>query len=248
MNTARPDHFQISGTFNYRDVGRLHTARGRKLRSGVLLRSAHLCRIDARGRETLRELNVRTVHDLRGPREIDHLGADILPEGVRLRLTPFDSAIGAQPPHEAAGERDGLAEMLEVYRSFPGMAEAHLALLAIAESLLRGDGAVLVHCAAGKDRTGWAIATLLRAIGVTEDDILAEFLLSNHATEALAADVHHNSGGRLSLPPEVLGVRPEYLAAGTDSMHDLHTDLSGYFTAIGLTEQLRARLSERLLE
>ncbi len=196
----------------------------------------------------MRELGVRTVHDLRGPREIDHLGADVLPEGVRLRLTPFNSAIDGQPPHEAAAERDGLAEMLEVYRSFPGMSEAHLALLAITESILRGHGAVLVHCAAGKDRTGWAIATLLRAIGVAEADILADFLLSNHAAEALAADVHRNSGGRLRLPPEVLGVRPEYLAAGTDSMHDLHTDLNGYFTAIGLTEDVRTRLSERLLE
>ncbi|WP_067667617.1 tyrosine-protein phosphatase [Nocardia miyunensis] len=248
MNTVRADHFLISGTFNYRDVGQLHTSRGRNLRSGVLLRSAHLCRIDARGQETLRELGVRTVHDLRGPREIDHLGADALPADVRLRLTPFDSAIGGQPPHEAAAERDGLAEMLAVYRSFPGMSEAHAALLAIAESILRGDGAVLVHCAAGKDRTGWAIATLLRAIGVSEADILAEFLLSNHAAEALAADVERNSGGRLRLPPEVLGVRPEYLAAGTDSMHDLHTDLNGYFTAIGLTEDLRARLRDRLLE
>lgn len=248
MNTARPDHFLISGTFNYRDVGRLHTSRGRRLRSGVLLRSAHLCRVDDRGRDTLRELGVRTVHDLRGPQEIDHLGADALPAEVRLRLTPFDSRIGDQPPHEAAGDQDGLAEMLTVYRAFPGMPEAHIALLSIVESLLRDDGAVLVHCAAGKDRTGWAIATLLRAIGVAEADILAEFLLSNHAAQALAADVDRNSGGRLRLPPEALGVRPEYLAAGTDSMHDLHTDLNGYFTTIGLTEDLRTRLSERLLE
>ncbi len=235
----------ISGTFNYRDVGRLRTAHGHRLRSGVLLRSAHLCRVDSRGHDTLRELGVSTVHDLRGPREIDHLGADLLPQDVRLHLTPFDSGIGDQPPHEAA--LDGLAEMLKVYRSFPAKPEAHLALLAIAESIVKNDGAVLVHCAAGKDRTGWAIATLLRAIGVAEADILADFLLSNGAVEALAADVDRNSGGLLRLPPEVLGVRAEYLAAGTDAMHDLHTDQDGYFTAIGLTEGLRNRLRERLL-
>ncbi|MGF6883367.1 protein-tyrosine phosphatase [Nocardia sp. GAS34] len=245
MNTSRPDHFQISGTFNYRDVGRLRTARGRTLRSGVLLRSAHLCQLDAQGHATLRELGVATVHDLRGPREIDHLGADVLPVGVRLRLTPFDSRIGEQPPHEAA--RDGLTEMLHTYRSFPAMPEAHAALLAITESILRDEGAVLVHCAAGKDRTGWAIATLLRAIGITESDILDDFLRSNIAIDALAADVDRNSGGRLTLPPEVLGVREEYLAAGTEAMHDLHTDLEGYFATIGLTAELRDRLRERLL-
>jgi len=244
MNT-RPDHFRIPGTFNYRDVGRLRTARGHTLRSGVLLRSAHLCQLDAQGHATLRELGVATVHDLRGPREIDHLGADVLPADVRLRLTPFDSQIGDQPPHEAA--RDGLAEMLLTYRSFPAMQEAHAALLAIAESILRDEGAVLVHCAAGKDRTGWAIATLLRAIGVTESDILDDFLRSNVAVDALAADVDRNSGGRLRLPPEVLGVRKEYLVAGTEAMHDLHTCLEGYFTTIGLTEDLRDRLRDHLL-
>src|SRR6266568_2754100 len=65
MNTSRPDHFRIPGTFNYRDVGRLRTARGHTLRSGVLLRSAHLCQLDAQGHATLRELGVATVHDLR---------------------------------------------------------------------------------------------------------------------------------------------------------------------------------------
>jgi len=245
MNTSRPDHFRIPGTFNYRDVGRLRTARGRALRSGVLLRSAHLCQLDAPGHATLRELGVATVHDLRGPREIDYLGADVLPADVRLRLTPFDSRIGEQPPHEAA--RDGLAEMLHTYRSFPAMSEANAALLAIAESILRNDGAVLVHCAAGKDRTGWAIATLLRAIGVAESDIVEDFLRSNIAVDALAADVDRNSGGRLRLPPEVLGVRVEYLAASTEAMHDLHTDLEGYLSAIGLTEELRNRLRVRLL-
>jgi protein-tyrosine phosphatase len=226
-------------------VGRLRTARGHTLRSGVLLRSAHLCRLDAKGHATLRELGVATVHDLRGPREIDYLGADVLPDDVRLMLTPFDSKIGDQPPHEAA--RDGLAQMLFTYRSFPAMLEAHAALLAIAGSILRNEGAVLVHCAAGKDRTGWAIATLLRAIGVTESDILDDFLRSNGAVDALAADVHRNSGGRLRLPPEVLGVRKEYLAASTESMHDLHTDLAGYFATIGLTEDIREQLRDRLL-
>ncbi|MFF0491706.1 tyrosine-protein phosphatase [Nocardia sp. NPDC003482] len=247
MTSARPDHLLISGTFNYRDVGGLRTAGGAKVRSGVLLRSAHLCRLDEDGQATLRELGVATVHDLRGPREIEHLGHDVLPPRVRLELSPFDTKIGEKPPHEVVYQ-DGRSEMMQVYASFPAMAEAGVALVTIAESLVRGDGAVLVHCAAGKDRTGWAIATLLRAVGVTETEILEDFLLSNGAVEHLRRDVEINSGGRVELPLDVLGVDPEYLAAGTASMQRIYGDLDGYLDAIGLSDPLRERLRERLLE
>ncbi|RDI68627.1 tyrosine-protein phosphatase [Nocardia pseudobrasiliensis] len=247
MTTARPDHLLISGTFNYRDVGGLRTAGGAKVRSGVLLRSAQLCRLDDDGHATLRELGVATVHDLRGPREIDHLGPDALPRDIRLELSPFDSQIGEVPPHEVVYQ-DGRTEMMRVYAAFPAMPEAGIALVTIAESLVRGDGAVLVHCAAGKDRTGWAVATLLRAVGVTESAVLDDYLLSNGAIDSLREDVSVNSGGRATLPLDVLGVSPDYLGAGTENMRTLYGDLDGYLDAIGLSDPLRGRLRERLLE
>ncbi|MEV5650371.1 tyrosine-protein phosphatase [Nocardia sp. NPDC052254] len=246
MTTARPDHLHISGTFNYRDVGGLRTASGMKIRGGVLLRSAQLCHLDQRGHNTLQQLGVTTVHDLRGPAEADRMGVDLLPAGVRLELTPFDSAIGTAPPHEGGADRGGHLDLADVYAGFPSMPEVGVAMTAMAQSLARGDGAVLVHCAAGKDRTGWAIATLLRAVGVTEEDILADYLLSNDAVEALAADVARNSGG--TLPPALLGVSVEYLAAGTEAMHRLHGGLDGYLQAIGFTPELRTALHARMVE
>ncbi|MFI5777843.1 tyrosine-protein phosphatase [Nocardia sp. NPDC051570] len=247
MTTVRPDHLLISGTFNYRDVGGLRTAGGAKVRSGVLLRSAHLCRLDADGHATLGELGVATVHDLRGPREIHHLGPDVLPDDIRLEFSPFDSRMGEVPPHEVVYD-DGRAEMMKVYAAFPRMPETGAGLVAMAESLVRGDGAVLVHCAAGKDRTGWAVATLLRAVGVTESEVLDDYLLSNGAVDSLREDVEINSGGRFALPVDVLGVDPDYLGAGTESMQVLYGDLDGYLDAIGLSDQLRLRLRDRLLE
>ncbi len=246
MTIARPDHLHISGTFNYRDVGGLRAESGMKIRSGVLLRSAQLCHLDERGHDTLQRLGVATVHDLRGPAEADRMGVDVLPVGVRLALTPFDSAIGTAPPHEGGADRGGHLDLTDVYTSFPSMPEVGVAMTAMAQSLARGDGAVLVHCAAGKDRTGWAIATLLRAVGVTEEDILADYLLSNEAVESLAADVARNSGG--TLPPALLGVTTEYLAAGTEAMHRLHGGLDGYLEAVGITPELRTALHVRMLE
>lgn len=251
----QPDHLHIPGTFNYRDVGGLRTASGAKIRNRVLLRSAQLCRLDERGHQALRRLGVATVHDLRGPGEADRMGSDILPAGVRLEVTPFHPDVGAGAPHEgdarAPHENDRTRapqlDLVEVYTEFPSMPQAGVAITAMAHSIARGDGAVLVHCAAGKDRTGWAVATLLRAVGVTEDDIMADFLLSNEAADALAADMALSYGDDAVIPPDLLGVHGEYLTAGTTAMHERYGDLDNYLEAVGITPELRATLHTRLI-
>ncbi|MFF3222736.1 tyrosine-protein phosphatase [Nocardia suismassiliense] len=241
------DQYFISGTFNFRDLGGLRTDDGAKVRPGVLLRSAQLTGLDDAGLATLRELRVSDVHDLRGEREIDHIGSDRLPEGVRLNVTPFDARMAEAPPHHTDAQ-GAFAHMLEVYRMFPALPEAHAAITALAESIARGEGAVLVHCAAGKDRTGWAVATLLRAVGVTETDVEADFLLSNGAIPALRAMMTTKLLGGEELSVDLLGVREEYLSTATASMHELHGDVDSYLTAAGITPELRAQLRERMLE
>ncbi|WP_280246108.1 tyrosine-protein phosphatase [Nocardia abscessus] len=241
------DQYFLSGTFNFRDTGGLRTDDGAKVRPGVLLRSAQLSGLDETGHAALRELGVSDVHDLRGQREIDHMGADLLPSGVRLTVTPFDSRMAEAPPHEATA-RTAYTHMLEVYRMFPALPEAHGAIVALAESIVRGDGAVLVHCAAGKDRTGWAVATLLRAVGVTETDVQADYLLSNGAIPALRAVMTTKLLAGEEVSVDLLGVREEYLDIGTSSMRELHGGLHGYLATAGLTPELLARLRERMLE
>ncbi|NEW25176.1 tyrosine-protein phosphatase [Nocardia cyriacigeorgica] len=239
-------HLRIPGTFNFRDLGGLPTASGGTIRPGVLLRSAQLSSLDETGHAVLRELGVRAVHDLRGQPEIAKHGADRLPDGIRLMVTPFDSDMGEAPPHDPATGA-AKAHMIEVYRMFPARPEAHAAILALAESVVRGDGAVLVHCAAGKDRTGWAIATLLRAVGVDEPDVLADYLLSNSAVPVLKAMLIENLGPDHVFSDDLLGVREEYLRSGLDSVRELHGDIDRYLDAVGLTAELRARLRERLV-
>ncbi|MET8875822.1 tyrosine-protein phosphatase [Nocardia sp. NPDC004604] len=241
------DQFYLTGTFNFRDLGGLRTIDGARIRPGVLLRSAQLSGLDLPGHAILRELGVADVYDLRGHREIDHIGHDNLPDGVRLNLTPFDSRMAEAPPHDAQ-TNSAFAHMLEVYRYFPTLPEANTAIIAIAETIASGDGAVLVHCAAGKDRTGWAIATLLRAVAVSEADVLADFLASNDAVPALRAMMAPKLTAGVELSIDILGVREDYLQAATDAVHEQHGDVESYLTAIGFTAQLRERLRDRLLE
>lgn len=252
MTSSTPaDHLHIRGTFNYRDLGGLRTIDGAKLRSGVLLRSAQLSRLDETGHAALRDLGVRAVHDLRGHQEIERAGHDRLPPDVRLVITPFYDSTVAAPPHEQPGETAELSAldyMFHAYRNFPARPQAHAAIAAIAESIVAADGAVLVHCAAGKDRTGWAIATLLRAVGVTEEDILADYLLSNRAISELRAAMQEEFGADRELADDLLGVREEYLRAANDAMRDLHGEFETYMAAIGLTPDLRTRLRARMVD
>ncbi|MBF6124154.1 tyrosine-protein phosphatase [Nocardia brasiliensis] len=241
------DQYFISGTFNFRDLGGLRTLDGAKVRPGVLLRSAQLTGLDEAGLAALRDLRVSDVHDLRGEREIDHIGHDRVPEDVRVTVTPFDSRMAEAPPHHATPD-SAFRHMLEVYRMFPALPEAHAAITAIAESIVRGDGAVLVHCAAGKDRTGWAVATLLRAVGVTEADVQADYRLSNGAIPALRAMMTTKLLAGEELSVDLLGVRDEYLNIATNSMHELHGDVDTYLTTAGITPELRTRLRDRMLE
>lgn len=240
------DPFFLTGTFNFRDVGGLRTLGGATVRPGVLLRSAQLSGLDAPGHAILGELGVSDVYDLRGLREIDHIGHDNLPDEVRLHVTPFDSRMAEAPPHDAQ-TGSALGHMLEVYRHFPLLPEAGEAVVAIAESIVAGEGAVLVHCAAGKDRTGWAVASLLHAVGVTEADVLADFLLSNAAVPSLRAMMAAKlSAGDLS--DDILGVREEYLGAAYATVQERYGDIENYLTTIGLTAELRDRLRARLLD
>ncbi|WP_054811824.1 tyrosine-protein phosphatase [Nocardia arizonensis] len=240
------DQFHIPGTFNFRDTAGLRTAEGARVAPGVLLRSAQLSGLNEDGHAVLHGLGVREVYDLRGPREIDHIGHDNLPDGIRLTVAPFDSRMGEAPPHDAQTSF-AMAHMLEVYRYFPALPEAHAAITGIAESIIDGDGAVLVHCAAGKDRTGWAVATILRAVGVTEADILADFMLSNDAVPALRAMMSAKVPAGIELSADLLGVREEYLNVAMASALERHGDFEAYLTAIGITAQLRGQLRERLL-
>lgn len=239
------DQYFLSGTFNFRDIGGLRTIDGGRTRSGVLLRSAQLDKLDDLGRDTLLGLGVTAVHDLRGPTEIASSGHDALPERVRHLVTPFDTSLDDAPPHEAQplSERE---HMLAVYRAFPERPEAHRAVLALATAIADGDGAVLVHCAAGKDRTGWAVATMLRAVGVTEEDVLTDYLASTAGAEALRRLLAITWPGRI-VSDDLLGVFPEYLRASDEAVLAHHGTFENYLTAVGLTTPLRDRLRTRLL-
>jgi protein-tyrosine phosphatase len=269
---------ELSGAWNFRDVADGTTG----LRPGRLFRSGELSRLDDDGRATLRQLGVTDVADLRAAREVARRGPGRVPDGIDIHLLPMpdlgdhnDDEPDGEPPHEAAfrkafeaGGPDDSGEspaeaagryMIDEYRQFPTRNGTQRALLHVVTLL--GEGrAVLTHCFAGKDRTGFVIATVLEMIGLDHDAIVADYLRSNDSVSVLRERITESLSQRSDievtpeilkftearLSDEVLGVRPEYLDTSRRTIDETYGSLDSYLSDAGISathiDQLRGAL------
>ncbi|WP_025737396.1 tyrosine-protein phosphatase [Mycobacterium genavense] len=270
---------ELSGAWNFRDVADGASA----LRPGRLFRSGELSRLDDQGRNTLRELGITDVADLRAAREVARRGPGLVPDGIDVHLLPFPDLGDEKPtddpedaaPHETAfrrlfqGEADqtdeevneaAIRHMTDEYRQFPTRNGAHQAVHRVF-TLLAAGRAVLTHCFAGKDRTGFVIATVLETIGIDRDTIVADYLRSNAAVPQLRDHIYEMISQRsdVELTPEVvtftkarladgvLGVRPEYLDAARHTIDKEFGSLDAYLRDAGVTQADVDRLRDELL-
>ena len=226
----------------------------------MLFRSSHLGELDGEGQQRLGRLGVGTVFDLRGPREIERGGADKLPDSVRSVVRPFRRDHGDEDrsrlaPHEVARDQEArqitevtAREFMErAYREMPTLDGAATAVRDVAHSLVDGERGVLFHCAAGKDRAGWTAISVLRAVGVTDDDVLTDYLRSNDAIEPLRDSLLATYGDEFELSDEILGVVEDYYRIAMTTVADRYGDFTGYLDAIGIDAAMRTRLRDRLL-
>ncbi|WP_394552478.1 tyrosine-protein phosphatase [Agromyces sp. MMS24-JH15] len=156
----------VPGTFNFRDVGGIPTVDGRAVREGVLYRSDGLHRLGEAGRERLAELGVGRVLDLRDDREAAAMPDDVDHADVEIvRLPLFEGSAASQKP--------GIS-LEELYERIVTQ-HAHVVVEAIRDLARAGDRAVVVHCTAGKDRTGVVVALALLAVGADRDAVIADY-------------------------------------------------------------------------
>lgn len=259
----------LAGAWNFRDV-----AESAGIRPGLLFRSSELSRLTEEGQTVLRTLGINDVADLRSRRELERRGPGQVPPGVSLHHLPFhfedDSAQDA--PHEATFQRvmsespDGedIGEsakryMTEVYEEFPTLTGAQVAVRKVI-TLLADGRPVIAHCFAGKDRTGFTVATVLESVGVPRDAILTDFLRSNTAIDPLRDSIMESLKARAGEMPEVLtfaearltdavlGVREEYLDAASRKLVETYGSVSGFLQAAGVTDEDLTRLRARLTD
>lgn len=268
---------KLSGAWNFRDVA---SSTSGAIRPGRLFRSGELTQLDETGARQLEQLWIRDVADLRSTPEVRRHGADRVPASVRVHALPFVEVLTGDKmpdddvaPHEHAFARlmkehpdpEAAAAkarrfMAEEYLRFATADGAQRALRETARLLAAGS-AVLTHCFAGKDRTGFSVAVVLDAVGVDRSAVMDDYLASNYAApelrEQITGRIRAQFGGELPsdaatyaqarLSDDVLGVRPEYLEGALARIEADFGSVRGYLRAAGVSDDELASLRSTLL-
>jgi protein-tyrosine phosphatase len=236
---------------NFRDLGGYETKYGRPIRWGRVFRSGELTKITDADVADLNALGLRLIYDLRTAGE--RANRPSRPWGLARRLHRDYHHSGADVPSIVARtdvSADRLRErMLTLYRGLPfDQADDYRTLFQEAAS---GELPLLFHCAGGKDRTGAFAALLHDLLGVSREDILADYLLSNDSIEA-ARVRFLNHIGRDDIDPSVwdpmLMVEPAYLDAMFAAIDARHGGTEAYFKWLGLTAEDVDAIRTNLLE
>lgn len=234
----------VPGTFNLRDVGGLPAHTG-VVRSGVLFRSDGLHRLGADGRTALAELGVGVVIDLRDLDEARNLPDDL--EGLDVEVRQLPIFAGFAGSHWPDITLDALYEGIITQH-------ANVVVDALREIATAREAAVLVHCTAGKDRTGIVTALALLAVGVETHLVVADYARTeaNLAGEWLDGMVERV--GRYGVPdaPELRvlmgGSPPEALERVIERIEREHGSVRVFLLAAGISLEELAALETRLID
>lgn len=253
----------IPGLPNFRDLGGHRTSHGTVIAPGLLFRSVDLSRLEPAGGDALGDLGIRRIIDLRTTAEIEKR-PDLLPDGMSTVhldvLADSGATTGAQMAkvlgdprrlNEILGGGAAVERMTGTYRNIVNLPSALRSYRELFLGVAGGGesaGGVLFHCTTGKDRTGWAAASLMLLLGVDEDAVTEDYLRTN--TDLLPAlqpvlDRFAEQGGDPDALLPVLGVREEYLRTALAEVDALFGGIHGYATdGLGLTEQDLDRLTD----
>lgn len=188
---------ELQGARNFRDIGGCATVSGTRVAAGRVYRSDALHRLTPDDAAVLERLGITRVVDLRSGAEVtkegvgDFAGARHLHVPlVEVSLSPYDPSLD----WERIDLEDRYVEML---------ATGGRAIRAVLESAAEPGACVVFHCTAGKDRTGVVAAVLLRALGVCDEDVVADYA----ASEVHLRDVFERWRAELAskrLPPDAV--------------------------------------------
>ena len=168
-------HIPLEGAYNFRDLGGLRSRDGRAVRPGLVFRSDRLTGLTDEDCARLADLGITRIFDLRSDLELaEHGTGQFSSEADRHRHVPLVSiSLSLSDPRIDWSKVDLGARYLEM------MVEGRGVIREIFEHLAKPEhGGTLFHCTGGKDRTGVVAAVLLRALGVDDETIVADYAVS----------------------------------------------------------------------
>ena len=252
---------------NLRDLGGMIAADGKKIRQGRLIRSAQLYNATEKDLALLESLSVRKIFDFRNAQEAREKPDPSLSgcEYTNLSILESSSAVSwesnrtnqvsTEPEEKKSALKSGIEQMRMAYRDFirkPTSREQYSRFLhGILET---EDGAVLWHCTLGKDRCGWGSVLVEAVLGVSREDIMADYLYSNICLKPeiagmipilkkLLEKMHMVNAGTA-----VTEAREEYLEAAFDEAEKLYGSMDVFLEkGLGINEAMRDKLRDRYL-
>ena len=246
MSDSPARHLNLEGASNFRDLGGYPTGDGRIVRWRQIFRSNHLGHLTAADIEIVRRLGVQSAFDFRG---LDERAAAVCGiEDITVHPLPIEpTVVAALRARLAAGmlSTDSAREIMrESYRNY--VRHNTHSFRTLFAHLVDDRAPLVIHCAAGKDRTGFACALVLHALGVPDDAIAEDYLLTNRF-------YRRDTSASTDLPDDVRqaigSVDASFLAAGFEAISADYGDLESYFrNGLGLGVRERAALEERYLQ
>ncbi|MBE1457115.1 protein-tyrosine phosphatase [Nocardiopsis terrae] len=254
------DGFLLPSAPNFRDLGGHRTREGRTVRDGLLYRSDALHSISEQDRAAYDGFGIRQLIDLRTHHERDRL-PDLVPEGAEYAAVGVQNAeapganfVDLLADRERARKAfgNGAAErfMFGVYRDLVTEDEALDGYRDLVERAAKGPTALVFHCSAGKDRTGWGAALLLTLLGVDRGAVTADYLTSNERqanTDHWMRQLSRHSGLPWEDVEPMTRVRAEYLDSAFGHVDEVYGSFDNYVVdglklSGGTLESLRERL------
>ena len=257
-DTHPPRIYPFGTVWNFRDFGGYPASGGRHVVRGKLFRSAHLARLSDAELAEIAALDIGLVVDLRYRPERERQPNRFWDDGPRAHFEFMPGEGRAEhkvAPHEAFIEHelhtpdDARRYMLQSYAARMGDPGFQAVFARTLRHMADTGDSLLIHCAAGKDRTGTLAALILLALGVERETVMDDFLLTLEAVDIEgmlepAARMMSERHGRTLSPDAIrpmFGVERGYLEAALDAMGDPDAFLAD---ALGLDARARARLVE----
>lgn len=224
-------HLPMEGGFNFRDLGGIKAKDGRVVKWGQLFRSDDLHNLTDDDLNYLSSIPIMTVVDFRSEQEIEQ-APDRVPSSARYDY-PYSITPGNLTTNAADLSSIQSMDMDSVMRSInellvsdPSSIKRYKDFFALLQQ--KENTPLLFHCTAGKDRTGMGAALILYALGVDEDTIMKDYLLSNkYITEKYSDYIKQYP----SLTP-LFEVRPQYLSTGIQKIKQDYGTVDNYLERV----------------
>lgn len=243
--SPHPRNLTFTSTYNFRDVGGYAGLDGRTVRWQRLYRADALHRLTGQDWDTFAALGVRTVIDLRRAFEVETHGRVAPYEGLDYRNLVLHHVDWKDVPHPEEVEHERW--LADRYLNFAedGRQALYDALTVIAEP---ESAPVVVHCMAGKDRTGVTCALTLALVGVSDADIAADYALTTTSMAGLVKHLRETNPAVINGNEHMFDSPAEAMLLFLADLRALHGSIENYVREIGITDEQVAALRDHLLE